>query len=152
MKKKAKNTESRKPLGHGEHIRVRPIYCGKGACKSCPHMFYAYKVWREGNRVREKYLWKCNEAGRRVPRANASRKPLATPRANKKDAPASAPLQQEQLFSLRPGMKLSPSLVATTGSKAARRVRISNLYTFLLGEGLTHGKASSAEGRQRQHF
>ena len=62
---KAKNTEARKPLGQGEHIRIRPIYCGK-KCKMCPHHYYAYKVFREGKRVREKYLWKCDATGRQV--------------------------------------------------------------------------------------
>ena len=62
----AKNTVFRKILGQGEHMRVRPIFCGKKACKSCPHHYYAYKVWREGLRVREKNLWKSDARGQQL--------------------------------------------------------------------------------------
>ncbi len=63
MEKESKNTVARKSLGQGEHIRVRPIFCGKANCRSCPHTYYAYKVWREGKKIKEKYLGVCDKRG-----------------------------------------------------------------------------------------
>ena len=40
------------------HEKVR---CGKPGCKSCPHGPYWYAYWREGGRVRSRYI------GRRLP-------------------------------------------------------------------------------------
>lgn len=37
-------------------VRVRAVYCGKPNCTKCPHKIYAYAVFRNGKRVREKYL------------------------------------------------------------------------------------------------
>lgn len=65
MTKEAKHTEARVILGQGEHIRVRPIFCGK-KCKGCPHHYYAYKTWREGEKVRERYLGVCSKRGRMI--------------------------------------------------------------------------------------
>jgi hypothetical protein len=55
------------------HIRIKAINCGKKACKSCPHNFYAYLVNRWG---KEKYLGACNAKGepRRVLVANSANK------------------------------------------------------------------------------
>lgn len=46
-------------------LRIRQIKCGKKCkCgKGEPHQFYLYKVWREGKKMREKYLGVCNERG-----------------------------------------------------------------------------------------
>lgn len=41
-------------LRHG-HIRVRAVNCGSG-CAGCPHKYYKYAVWRDGKRVKEKYI------------------------------------------------------------------------------------------------
>lgn len=52
----------------GGHIKIRPVRCGKGNCRACPHQFYAYHV----NRWGEKYLGVCDEQGRpRVPYENS---------------------------------------------------------------------------------
>jgi len=64
-RKKAKHTKIRKILGQGEHVRVRPIYCGK-KCKGCPHKYYAYKVWREGKKIKERYLGICDPRGNMI--------------------------------------------------------------------------------------
>ncbi len=37
------------------HIRLRKINCGK-KCSGCPHHIYKYAVWREGKKIKEKYL------------------------------------------------------------------------------------------------
>jgi DnaJ-class molecular chaperone len=42
------------------HFRVRGIHCGK--CKRI-HTWYKYRVWRDGKRIREEYLGKCDEYG-----------------------------------------------------------------------------------------
>jgi hypothetical protein len=39
-----------------EHVR-----CGKPGCRTCPHGPYWYAYWREGGRVRSRYI------GRRLP-------------------------------------------------------------------------------------
>lgn len=34
------------------------VKCGKSTCKKCPHGPYWYVYWREGNKVRKKYIGK----------------------------------------------------------------------------------------------
>ena len=46
--------------GHEAHYRIRVVRCGKPRCGKCPHAYYQYLVWREGGRVREKYLGKVS--------------------------------------------------------------------------------------------
>lgn len=41
--------------------RLEPVRCGKPGCKKCPHGPYWYAYWREGGRVRSRYI------GRRLP-------------------------------------------------------------------------------------
>ncbi len=37
-------------------IRIREVRCGKKNCTKCPHHIYAYLRFREGGKVKEKYL------------------------------------------------------------------------------------------------
>lgn len=39
-------------------IREEMVKCGRPGCKSCPHGPYRYKYWREGGKLRKKYLGK----------------------------------------------------------------------------------------------
>jgi hypothetical protein len=39
-------------------FRQETVRCGKKACKSCPHGPYWYAYWREGGRVRSRYVGK----------------------------------------------------------------------------------------------
>ena len=41
---------------HGATIRIKPVRCNKPNCHKCPHHSYAYAQFRDGSRVREKYL------------------------------------------------------------------------------------------------
>jgi len=41
--------------------RLEPVTCGKPGCKTCPHGPYWYAYWREGGRLRSRYI------GRRLP-------------------------------------------------------------------------------------
>lgn len=46
-------------------LRIRKIKCGK-KCKYGKgkyHAFYLYKTWREGKKIKEKYLGVCDEGG-----------------------------------------------------------------------------------------
>lgn len=36
--------------------RLEPVNCGKPGCSKCPHGPYWYAYWREGGRVRSKYI------------------------------------------------------------------------------------------------
>jgi hypothetical protein len=36
--------------------RLEPVNCGKPGCSRCPHGPYWYAYWREGGRVRSKYI------------------------------------------------------------------------------------------------
>ncbi|HEX2052338.1 MAG TPA: hypothetical protein VHJ78_01250 [Actinomycetota bacterium] len=36
--------------------RLEPVSCGKPGCSKCPHGPYWYAYWREGNRVRSRYI------------------------------------------------------------------------------------------------
>ncbi len=42
------------------HYRVRGVNCGK--CNRI-HTWYKYRVWREGKKVKEEYVGKCDRAG-----------------------------------------------------------------------------------------
>ena len=44
------------------HFRVRGVKCGK--CERV-HTWYKYRVWREGNKVKEEYIGKCDRYGNR---------------------------------------------------------------------------------------
>jgi hypothetical protein len=46
-------------------LRIRKIKCGK-KCKCGKgkyHSFYLYRTWREGKKMKEKYLGVCDESG-----------------------------------------------------------------------------------------
>lgn len=45
-------------------IRIREVRCGKANCKKCPHKIYAYLRYRQGKKVKEKYLGVAREAQR----------------------------------------------------------------------------------------
>src|SRR5258708_38983603 len=42
------------------HFRVRGVTCGK--CSRI-HAWYKYRVWREGEKVKEEYIGKCDQFG-----------------------------------------------------------------------------------------
>lgn len=45
------------PAGSGKvSYRLEPVSCGKPGCSRCPHGPYWYAYWREGGRVRSKYI------------------------------------------------------------------------------------------------
>ena len=37
-------------------IQLKAVTCGKANCHRCPHHIYAYARFRDGKRVRDKYL------------------------------------------------------------------------------------------------
>lgn len=37
-------------------VRIKVVFCGKKTCRTCPHAFYAYAQYREGKKVKEKYI------------------------------------------------------------------------------------------------
>ena len=37
-------------------IRIKEVKCGKKECTKCPHSRYAYAQYRDGAKVREKYI------------------------------------------------------------------------------------------------
>lgn len=37
-------------------VRIREIRCGKKNCHKCPHKIYAYVRYREGKKVKERYI------------------------------------------------------------------------------------------------
>ena len=41
---------------HLATIRIKAVNCGKSNCHKCPHYRYAYAQFRDGQKVREKYL------------------------------------------------------------------------------------------------
>ena len=62
-----------RPIGH---IKIKPVRCGKEACKSCPYYYYAYHVTGSGREHKEKYLGGYDAAGyprakRKVPKVYA---------------------------------------------------------------------------------
>jgi hypothetical protein len=73
------------------HFRVRGVTCGK--CDRI-HAWYKYRVWRQGEKVKEKYVGKCdqygNMAGEHSSRSHkrqqehaSQQRPYARPRAYK---------------------------------------------------------------------
>ncbi|HZV00032.1 MAG TPA: hypothetical protein VFF73_25170 [Planctomycetota bacterium] len=42
--------------GAAAHYRIRYVYCGKKRCGKCPHRAYRYLVWREGSKMKERYM------------------------------------------------------------------------------------------------
>lgn len=42
------------------HYRVRGVHCGK--CERV-HTWYKYRVWREGKKLKEEYIGKCDQYG-----------------------------------------------------------------------------------------
>jgi DnaJ-class molecular chaperone len=44
------------------HYRVRGVHCGK--CEHV-HTWYKYRVWREGKKIKEEYIGKCDQFGNR---------------------------------------------------------------------------------------
>lgn len=51
------------PTGHGNSpgqvsYRLEPVNCGKPGCTRCPHGPYWYAYWREGGKVRSRYIGK----------------------------------------------------------------------------------------------
>ena len=45
------------------HFRVRGVTCGK--CDRI-HTWYKYRVWRDGKKIKEEYIGKCDEFGNDV--------------------------------------------------------------------------------------
>jgi hypothetical protein len=37
-------------------VYIKAVRCGKKNCKSCPHRWYAYANYREGKKIKTKYL------------------------------------------------------------------------------------------------
>jgi hypothetical protein len=56
-----------------ECFRFEWVKCGKPTCKSCPHGPYWYAYWREGKRVRKRYVGKSREFDRSYDRAEEPR-------------------------------------------------------------------------------
>lgn len=50
------------------NYRLESVRCGKPGCTKCPHGPYWYAYWREGGRVRSRYI------GRRLPEEAPPRK------------------------------------------------------------------------------
>lgn len=43
--------------------RYRPVKCGKRSCRSCPHAWYCYRVWRADGEAKETYLGVAERQG-----------------------------------------------------------------------------------------
>ncbi len=43
------------PVGRVTY-RLETVRCGKRSCRSCPHGPYWYAYWREGGRLRSRYI------------------------------------------------------------------------------------------------
>lgn len=43
--------------------RLEPVRCGKKGCTRCPHGPYWYAYWREGGRMRSRYIGKSLPEG-----------------------------------------------------------------------------------------
>jgi hypothetical protein len=46
--------------------RLEVVNCGKPGCSKCPHGPYWYAYWREGGRVRSRYIGRRLPAGERI--------------------------------------------------------------------------------------
>lgn len=44
-------------------FRQEYVRCGKSTCKTCPHGPYWYEYWREGARVRKRYVGRTRPGG-----------------------------------------------------------------------------------------
>jgi hypothetical protein len=47
------------PIGDGSHrvaYRLEMVKCGKPQCKSCPHGPYWYAYYREGDKLKSRYI------------------------------------------------------------------------------------------------
>ena len=44
--------------GHKVSLRSQMVRCGKPGCTKCPHGPYWYAYWREGPKVRSRYIGK----------------------------------------------------------------------------------------------
>lgn len=51
-------TPERLPRVPGVTLRREYVQCGKAGCTRCPHGPYWYAYWREGARLRKRYLGK----------------------------------------------------------------------------------------------
>jgi DnaJ domain len=49
-----------KTMAGKSHFRVRGVRCGK--CERI-HTWYKYRVWREGKKIKEEYIGKCDQYG-----------------------------------------------------------------------------------------
>lgn len=51
--------EAQAPVTHGKvTYRLEHVRCGKTGCTRCPHGPYWYAYWREGGRLRSRYIGK----------------------------------------------------------------------------------------------
>jgi hypothetical protein len=46
--------------------RLEVVNCGKPGCSKCPHGPYWYAYWREGGRIRSRYIGRRLPAGERA--------------------------------------------------------------------------------------
>lgn len=53
-----------RPGGVRVSLRLEEVRCGKAACTRCPHGPYWYAYWREGGRLRKRYLGRNPESRR----------------------------------------------------------------------------------------
>lgn len=37
-------------------VRIKKVFCGHEGCTKCPHEQYAYAQYRDGDKVKEKYI------------------------------------------------------------------------------------------------
>lgn len=37
-------------------VRIKSVHCGKKSCTKCPHAKYFYAQYRDGEKVRDKYI------------------------------------------------------------------------------------------------
>ena len=50
-------------LQTGEKLIIKKSRCNKGACKMCPHAFYAYAFLGYGKQRKSRYLGTCEAKG-----------------------------------------------------------------------------------------
>ena len=48
-----KDKEGRVRIGS---VKIKEVVCGKKNCTKCPHKIYAYAQYRDGKKVKEKYI------------------------------------------------------------------------------------------------
>lgn len=54
-------------------FRQERVRCGRASCTRCPHGPYWYAYWREGGRLRSRYI------GKRLPAVSGTREPAPAP-------------------------------------------------------------------------